>query len=403
MQLWPFGLVRSLLGPILAPLAMFTLCRRRTSFAFAVFLFGFVVPRVWSSDVGRLLVGVARGGVRDGVVVAHPRHLGRRAGPATAALRLLLRVLGVATIVATLAVLAELVLVKESWLRNVRPETPLRGGVWPYVLPVGAVVIVTFVTWYWAKVRWRVLITVLNAAIVGGWVWFVAKTATDEHEPWQSLALLGSFWWALIVMILVTTLLGYNIDFAALPDPPEGRSVRHSSTFTVTLRNVAGMTVVSPVGCGVVRREQLLELPPEVVLASVGAAPPRTCSSSARSSRGTREVRRRRHRRDERVGVALARDVLRPYARGGEALDDVVLHAPGHRADEALGRRRGVRRGSMRRSCATSVGSPGIQLPMTMRPPGRVTRTISLATANGFGANIAPKTLTTRSNDSSLN
>ena len=35
---------------------------------------------------------------------------------------------GVATIVATLAVLAELVLVKESWLRNVRPETPLAVG-----------------------------------------------------------------------------------------------------------------------------------------------------------------------------------------------------------------------------------------------------------------------------------
>ena len=53
------------------------------------------------------------------------------------------------------------------------------------------------------------------------------------------------------------------------------------------------------------------------------------------------------------------------------------------------------------RICATSVGSSGIQLPMTIRPPGRVTRTISLATSNGFGANIAPKMLTTRSNESS--
>src|SRR6266550_4322691 len=47
---------------------------------------------------------------------------------------------------------------------------------------------------------------------------------------------------------------------------------------------------------------------------------------------------------------------------------------------------------------ATSVGSLGIQLPITIRPPGRVTRTISLATSNGLGANIAPKILTTRSN-----
>src|SRR4051794_27847048 len=50
---------------------------------------------------------------------------------------------------------------------------------------------------------------------------------------------------------------------------------------------------------------------------------------------------------------------------------------------------------------ATSVGSPGIQLPMTIRPPGFVTRTISAATANGSGANIAPKMVTTRSNESS--
>jgi hypothetical protein len=33
--------------------------------------------------------------------------------------------------------------------------------------------------------------------------------------------------------------------------------------------------------------------------------------------------------------------------------------------------------------CATNVGSFGIQFPITIRPPGRVTRTISLATSNG--------------------
>src|ERR1043166_2494775 len=46
------------------------------------------------------------------------------------------------------------------------------------------------------------------------------------------------------------------------------------------------------------------------------------------------------------------------------------------------------------RSCETKVGSPAIQLPMTTRPPGLVTRTISLATSNGRGANIAPNIVT---------
>src|SRR5262249_51397892 len=51
-------------------------------------------------------------------------------------------------------------------------------------------------------------------------------------------------------------------------------------------------------------------------------------------------------------------------------------------------------------SCDTNdVGSFGIQFPITIRPPGFVTRTISQATSNGFGANMAPKIVSVRSND----
>lgn len=50
-------------------------------------------------------------------------------------------------------------------------------------------------------------------------------------------------------------------------------------------------------------------------------------------------------------------------------------------------------------NCDTKVGSLGIQLPITMRSPGFVTRTISLATSKGLGANMAPKTVRTRSNE----
>ena len=50
-------------------------------------------------------------------------------------------------------------------------------------------------------------------------------------------------------------------------------------------------------------------------------------------------------------------------------------------------------------TCATKVGSFGIQLPITMRPPGFVTRTISLATSKGLGANMAPKMEIVKSNE----
>src|SRR5882762_1199868 len=51
-------------------------------------------------------------------------------------------------------------------------------------------------------------------------------------------------------------------------------------------------------------------------------------------------------------------------------------------------------------SCDTNEdGSFGIQLPITIRPPGLVTRTISLATSEGLGANIAPNTERVKSNE----
>src|SRR6185312_7226921 len=49
-------------------------------------------------------------------------------------------------------------------------------------------------------------------------------------------------------------------------------------------------------------------------------------------------------------------------------------------------------------NCDTNVGSFGIQLPITTRPPGLVTRTISLATSKGLGENIAPNTEMVKSN-----
>src|SRR3989304_8040743 len=54
-------------------------------------------------------------------------------------------------------------------------------------------------------------------------------------------------------------------------------------------------------------------------------------------------------------------------------------------------------------SCDTNeVVSFGIQLHITIRPPGFVTRPISLATSKGLGANMAPKTERAKSNEWSL-
>jgi len=59
------------------------------------------------------------------------------------------------------------------------------------------------------------------------------------------------------------------------------------------------------------------------------------------------------------------------YACLAKALDDVALHTPSHGTDEASGGG-GVNAELIFSTCDTKVGSPGIQLPMTMRPPGFV-------------------------------
>jgi hypothetical protein len=80
-----------------------------------------------------------------------------------------------------------------------------------------------------------------------------------------------------------------------------------------------------------------------------------------------------------------------------EPFPHMVFEATSDRADEAL-----WWRGSA--SCAypqnlrdQALGSPGVELPIAIRPPVFVTRIISRATLKGRGADTAPNMLTTRS------
>ena len=68
-------------------------------------------------------------------------------------------------------------------------------------------------------------------------------------------------------------------------------------------------------------------------------------------------------------------DLLLGHARLTEPFDDVALHAHSMGLMKPSGGG-GVKDELIFRSCDTNVGSFGIQLPMTMRPPGFVTRTI---------------------------
>ena len=110
------------------------------------------------------------------------------------------------------------------------------------------------------------------------------------------------------------------------------------------------------------------------------------------------DERGRRAGRSEGKSLSGERDAFRFAPPPPRSARSPVLDAPGHRATKPSGGG-GVYDELIFRICVTSVGSSGSSLPVRIRPPGRVTRTISLATSKGRGANIAPKMLTTRSKE----
>src|SRR5438067_350720 len=103
----------------------------------------------------------------------------------------------------------------------------------------------------------------------------------------------------------------------------------------------------------------------------------------------------------EVVRVRHHRDVLLGYSSLTKALENVTSHPQVIGLTKPSGGA-GVNAELILSNCDTNVGSLGIQLPIMILPPGFVTRTISLATSKGFGANIAPNTDRVKSNESSL-
>jgi hypothetical protein len=214
------GLVRALLAPILAPVAGFVLCRRRTAFVLELFLIGCVMPRASHHVGGR--VAIAGFGVALGLYLLFLTRdvIVQSSGKVTRKFDLFTEGWSLMTLVLMVVLVTEAVFVSWSWFSNVLPDARRAdGGVLPYALPVGAVMVITFVTWYWAKLRWRVLVSLVDGGIVWFWVWFGASAACIKHNVdyvGGAIAFFGSFWWAIGALLIVTTLLGYNWDFADL-------------------------------------------------------------------------------------------------------------------------------------------------------------------------------------------
>lgn len=211
----PLAMVRGLLAPVLAPLVGLVLARRRSIAAIEILLAGVAAPRVTESTIGKpavflLAVAVLVGGLsltRDPVPrsdgdqkpIPRPWHL-------TGGWSL--------TAIAAVAALAAFLTGAHRdapWVLDLLPPASGRSeDLARYALPVASVGLALWITWFWAKWTWRIAVTVMGGGIVWSWVWL----AGHPNEAPTPLTWVASIWFGLAAVILITTLIGYNVDVA---------------------------------------------------------------------------------------------------------------------------------------------------------------------------------------------
>jgi hypothetical protein len=191
---------------VLSPLIGFLLSRTIGIVAIQLFLLGAVLPRTTDHDVGTVLITLI---VCLGPVAAFFMTRGRKV-QVSAARKWFGFACSVVLAVAALAVAVGYL--TGSW--TILPPPDAGDGeldVRAMWIAVGATVAATGSAWYWARLPWRTFVTLGTGAIVGLWVWMA------ESRDW----FVGSFWYALVVLAVTTTLVGYNIDVAVLRRPAE--------------------------------------------------------------------------------------------------------------------------------------------------------------------------------------
>ncbi|HYI62651.1 MAG TPA: DUF3376 domain-containing protein [Acidimicrobiales bacterium] len=216
----PVRALRGALTVALGPLAGLALARRRGLAAVLAFLGGTVLPRTHDHRTGTVvLTALLLALAGAGLVATRPRRGPR---PAPRGRERGWGAVTVALVAASVGVSIGL-LAAEGWLAD--HDLLLRPGhaPWPAVaVPAVATALSAWWVWSWARWTWRTVITALTTAVVTGWVLLGAHT--DEVRTWpvvgRALHPLGSFWWAVLALALLTTLFGANVDVARRPAAP---------------------------------------------------------------------------------------------------------------------------------------------------------------------------------------
>ncbi len=208
--------LRHVTAPIVAPLIALYLGRRMTVFALLLFLTGVVLPRVYADALGQVLVALFAVAVGAAGLWFTRRPLGAlgRFGPTVNTEKKTLRLFefwAALSAVTMILCVAGAIYISPDTLQDVHPNGP-------YYLPLVAAVtaVATGLTWFWAKAPWWFLITGLATAIAWGWAWLGENAARVSTWPGGgALDAVGSFWFALIAIAVITTMIGTLCDVGA--------------------------------------------------------------------------------------------------------------------------------------------------------------------------------------------
>jgi patatin-related protein len=228
----PLGLARGLLAPVLAPIVGFVLARRRSIVVAQVFLAGVVAPRTAGDRLGAAVLATVAVALAAATFLATrppkidpaTRRCVRRSGRAVRSWDLR-DATSIAALASTVGLVALLAAIAWSWrpLDDLLPPGAAdRTELAPYLLPVTATLVATWLAWFWARWAWRAAMSLASAAVIGGWVWLGARP--DGTSSWSRLlSAFGSMWWGVIALLLVTSIVGYNIDVADSRTTPRPR------------------------------------------------------------------------------------------------------------------------------------------------------------------------------------
>lgn len=215
--LW--AVLRVVLSPLVMWLAGLFVGRRRSVVALELVLVGVVLPRsVWVPP-GRVVVPLLVLVLGMGGLAATARRPGE--APTSPIEWCRIGSILVAMVIAVVGGLRPELL---EWSRPPAGE-PWREGWWAlrdeawFLVPTVAMGLAAAVSWFWAGLLWRVPMTLVNAAVVGGWVVLAARAGAGP-EPLRAI---GSMYWCLLIAVpLLYTLVTFNLDvFIAKPPPNE--------------------------------------------------------------------------------------------------------------------------------------------------------------------------------------